>query len=112
METFWIHNVTWKSEGLHTDSPLPAKQLRVAVAQTPVVADISVNIETIARAIDRAVAEKAEVLLTPEGSLSGYTHKFDQNRVEAGLKKLVAKASSVELALALGTCFVVLPHPE
>jgi predicted amidohydrolase len=94
------------TQGQLTDSPLSARQLRVAVAQIPVVADIGANIETISRAIDRAVAEKAEVLLTPEGSLSGYTHKFDQARVEAGLKKLVAKADSVDLALALGTCFV------
>jgi len=72
------------TQGQHTNSPLSAKQLRIAVAQIPVVADIEANIETISRAIDRAVAEKAEVLLTPEGSLSGYTHKFDQARVEAG----------------------------
>ena len=74
------------TQGQHTDSPLSAKQLRVAVAQIPVVADIGANIETIARAIDRAVAKKAEVMLTPEGSLSGYTHKFDQARVEAMLQ--------------------------
>jgi len=42
------------TQGQHTDSPLSAKQLRVAVAQIPVVADIGANIETIARAIDQA----------------------------------------------------------
>jgi predicted amidohydrolase len=84
----------------------PAKRLRVSVAQISVVADIDANITTIARAIDRASAEKAEILLTPEGSLSGYTHKFDQARVEAGLKKLVSRASDADLALALGTCFI------
>jgi predicted amidohydrolase len=94
------------TQGQHIDSPRPAKRLRVAVAQIPVVADIGANIETIGSAIDRAVAEKAEILLTPEGSLSGYTHRFDQVRVEAGLKKLVARASAADLALALGTCFV------
>jgi len=94
------------TQGQNTDSLRPAKQLRVAVAQIPVVTDIEANIATISKAIDRAVAEKAEILLTPEGSVSGYTPKFDQARVEAGLKKLVAKASSADLALALGTCFV------
>jgi len=84
----------------------PVKRLRVAVAQISVVADIYANIETITRAIDRASKEKAEILLTPEGSLSGYTHKFDQAKVEAGLKRLVARASTADLALALGTCFV------
>jgi predicted amidohydrolase len=83
-----------------------AKQLRVAVAQIAVSRDISANVETIGRAIDRAIEEKAEVLLTPEGSLSGYTHQFDQQQVEKGLERLVAKASAAGLALALGTCFV------
>jgi predicted amidohydrolase len=82
------------------------KQLRVAVAQIPVSRDVSTNVETISRAIDWAIDEKAEVLLTPEGSLSGYTHQFDQKQVEKGLEKLVDKASGAGLALALGTCFV------
>jgi len=94
------------TQGQHIDSLRPAKRLRVAVAQIPVVADIEANIETIASAIDLAATEKAEILLTPEGSLSGYRHKFDQARVEVGLKKLVARASAANLALALGTCFV------
>jgi predicted amidohydrolase len=101
-----VFELSDNTKGQLTASSLPDKQLRVAVAQIPVVNDINANIETIAKAIDRAIAEKAEVLLTPEGSLSGYRHKFDQAQVEAGLKKLVAKASSADLALALGTCFV------
>ncbi|MHC4120700.1 MAG: carbon-nitrogen hydrolase family protein [Planctomycetota bacterium] len=94
------------TQGQHAGNSRPARRLRVAVAQIPVVAHIETNIETISRAIDRAVAEKADILLTPEGSLSGYTHKFDQAKVETGLKKLLAKASAADLALALGTCFV------
>jgi len=82
------------------------KRLRVAVAQISVTRDVAANVETIGRAIDRAVAEKADVLLTPEGSLSGYTPKFDRAEVEAALGKVVGKASSAGLALALGTCFV------
>ncbi|MCP4262032.1 MAG: carbon-nitrogen hydrolase family protein [Planctomycetes bacterium] len=101
-----VFELSDNTKGQLTDPPLPAKQLRVAVAQIPVVNDIKANIKTIAKAIDRAVAEKAEVLLTPEGSLSGYRHKFDQAQVEAGLKKLITRASSANLALALGTCFV------
>ena len=82
------------------------KRLRAATAQIPVTRDVAVNVETIGRAIDFAIAEKADVLLTPEGSVSGYTPRFDQSQVEAALEKLVAKASSAGLALALGTCFV------
>jgi len=68
--------------------------------------DIASNVATISRAMEKAIAEKADVLLTPEGSLSGYTHKFDQTQVAEGLDKLVKKASHAGLALALGTCFV------
>jgi predicted amidohydrolase len=87
-------------------NPHERKQIRVAVAQLPVTRDITANVETIGRAIDRAIAEKAEVLLTPEGSLSGYTPHFDKAQVEKGLEKLVAKARAGGLALALGTCFI------
>lgn len=82
------------------------KTLRVATAQIPVSRDISKNVETISRAIDTAIAEKADVLLTPEGSLSGYKHEFDQAETEQALKQVVGKASAAGLALALGTCFV------
>jgi predicted amidohydrolase len=86
--------------------PSGSQELRVATAQIAVTTDIDKNVETIGRAIDRALAEKADVLLTPEGSLSGYTPKFDQQKVEQALRQLVDKASSAGLALALGTCFV------
>ncbi len=95
-----------KTQAQSSDNRRTVKRLRVAVAQISVVTDIGVNVETIAGAIDRAVAEKAEVLLTPEGSLSAYTHSFDQAQVELGLKKLVARAKAANLALALGTCFI------
>jgi predicted amidohydrolase len=84
----------------------PKTTLRVATAQIPVTRDIERNAETIERAIGEAIANKAHILLTPEGSLSGYTPKFDQAEVEANLKRLVRKASEAKLALALGTCFV------
>ncbi|MHC4401081.1 MAG: carbon-nitrogen hydrolase family protein [Planctomycetota bacterium] len=82
------------------------KRLRVAVAQIPVTRDVAANLQTITRAIDHATAQKADVLLTPEGSLSGYTPKFDQSEVEAALEKVLEKARQAGLALALGTCFV------
>ena len=86
--------------------PRASGRLRVAVAQIPVTRDIAANVKTIHRAIGCAVADQADVLLTPEGSLSGYAPKFDQQRVETELEKIVARASSSGLALALGTCFV------
>ena len=83
----------------------PAR-LRVAVAQIPVSTNIDANFDSIRRAMSKAVSEQADVLLTPEGSLSGYTHRFDQTKVELALDKLVAEASASKLALVLGTCFV------
>ena len=101
------------SEGNHArevqdaeKAPAAGKTLRVAIAQIPVSSNIVANGAMIDRAIDRAIAEKADVILTPEGSLSGYTHQFDQAQVEQTLDSLVKKASAAGLALAIGTCFV------
>ena len=60
--------------------------LHIAVAQIPVSRDVSANTDTISSAIDCAAGEHAEVLLTPEGSVSGYTHQFDQSQVERGAR--------------------------
>jgi predicted amidohydrolase len=84
--------------------PIPVK-LRVAGAQIPVVQNVSANVAAIERAIAFAAAEKADVLLTPEGALSGYVHDFDQAAVARALDQVVAKAREVRLALALGVCF-------
>ena len=83
-----------------------AKTLKVAAAQIAVTRDIPANVRTISRMIDEAIAQEADVLLTPEGSLSGYTHEFDTTQVTEGLRQLVDQASQAGLALALGTCFV------
>jgi predicted amidohydrolase len=44
-------------------------------------------------------------LLTPEGSLSGYTPDFDQAALAAALAELTCLARTLRLGLALGTCF-------
>jgi len=80
--------------------------IRVAGAQIPETKDIEANIAAIERAIDYAVQQKADILLTPEGSLSGYTHKFDTKAAEAALQRVTAKAKKAGLGLALGTCFI------
>jgi len=80
--------------------------LRVAGAQLPVTNDVGRNVAALRRAIASAAAEGAEILLTPEGSLSGYTPRFDRAAVADGLKSVRESASAAGLALALGTCFV------
>ena len=81
-------------------------RLRVAGAQIPVVRDVGQNLATIHRVIDYAIAEGADVLLTPEGSLSGYTHEIDIEATTAALGEVTDRARAAGLALALGTCFV------
>lgn len=80
--------------------------LRVAGAQIAVTTDIESNLAAIRRAIAYAAERRADVLLTPEGSLSGYTSHFDQQTVEQALQTVVSEAASAGIALALGTCYV------
>ena len=75
--------------------------MRVALAQMPVVSDVSENVKTLLRAVRFAVDQRADVLLTPEGSLSGYTHQFNIESVEAGLVEVTTRARESQLALAL-----------
>ena len=87
-------------------SSITAMELRVSGAQIPVTADIDANLSTIARALEFAASEGADVLLTPEGSLSGYTHQFDVDAAGKALEEVTALARECGVALALGTCFV------
>jgi predicted amidohydrolase len=79
--------------------------LRVAGAQIPVSSDASRNVEVISRALEFAAREKADVLVTPEGSLSGYTHDFSGRATAEALETLLSRARKAGVALVLGTCF-------
>ena len=81
-------------------------QIRVAVAQMAISAEVAENVATIERAIDFAAAENADVLLTPEGSVSGYSPEFDPRVVSDAVGELASCAREVQVSLALGTCFV------
>jgi predicted amidohydrolase len=72
----------------------------------PVTEDIEANISCIEQAIAFARDERAEILLTPEGSLSGYTHLVDRAHAEDGLRRVTEKARQAQVGLALGTCFI------
>ena len=78
--------------------------LLIATAQIPVSNYISDNSPTINRALEVAIKVGADILLTPEGSLTGYTPKFDQEKVDEELREIVKRASIAGVALALGTC--------
>ena len=81
-------------------------KMRVALAQIPVTNDIAANAAAIARGIAFAAEEKADILLTPEGSLSGYTHEFDVAEAGRALESVCQLAREGRVGLALGTCFV------
>jgi len=70
-----------------------------------VTADVRANTEAILRAVAFAAEREADILLTPEGSLSGYRPDFDRKQVAAALEAVTAAAEQAHLALALGTCF-------
>lgn len=80
-------------------------RLRVAGAQIPVSRDGQKNVEALTRAIQFAAREKADVLVTPEGSLSGYTHKFDATATARAMETVTRRAREANVALVLGTCF-------
>jgi predicted amidohydrolase len=81
-------------------------KIRVAGAQICVTNNIQANQKTILRAIDFAAAAHADILLTPEGSLSGYTPHFDQTELDEALRAVTDYARSARVGLALGTCYV------
>ena len=81
-------------------------KFRIAGAQLPITNDIVSNIAALSRAVAFAEEAHADVLLTPEGSLSGYTHAFDVQAVNAGLREITNQARDTGIGLALGTCFV------
>jgi len=81
-------------------------KIRIAGAQLPVSADVQANLAAILRAIAYARAERADILLTPEGSLSGYTPRFDARAVRRALSAVTAAARAAGIGLALGTCFI------
>lgn len=81
-------------------------RLRVAGTQMAVTSDIASNAAKILRAIAWAQDQGAEILLTPEGSLSGYTHRFDTATVREALNQVASEARIRGIGLALGTCFL------
>ena len=48
--------------------------IRFAGAQMPCTPNVDDNVEQIKKAIDYAVENKCDYLVTPEGALSGYDH--------------------------------------
>jgi predicted amidohydrolase len=78
--------------------------LAVAGLQMAVTSDVAANSARIAAGIAWAAEEGADILLTPEGSLSGYRPDADREDVRSELAVVLATAREARLGLALGTC--------
>lgn len=79
--------------------------VRIAALQMLVTTEVAENEARILAGIERAAAEGADFLLTPEGSLSGYHNAFDGEEVAAAVARVAAAAKSAGVGLALGTCY-------
>lgn len=79
-------------------------KIKIAVFQMAVSDCINKNLRKIKSAVECAAAQGADILLTPEGSLSGYTHLFDVNAAKEALREVETHAKQKGIGLALGTC--------
>ena len=80
-------------------------EIRLAGLQMLVGSDIRKNKEQILEGITRAATEEATFLVTPEGSLSGYTSDFNQEELSQALEEVRTAARNMKVGLMLGTCF-------
>jgi predicted amidohydrolase len=81
------------------------RRVKIAGLQMLVTGNVSDNEGRIAEGLQRAAADEADFLLTPEGSLSGYYAGFDGEEVAAGTARLAERARELGVGLALGTCY-------
>lgn len=81
------------------------KSIILAGLQMTVSQDIKNNQEQIIAGLREASREGASFLVSPEGSLSGYTSNFNQTEVALALDVIKAEAAKLNIGLMLGTCF-------
>ncbi len=79
--------------------------VKISGLQMNVSGNIASNMKQIVEGIAKAAAEGSDFLVTPEGSLSGYTSNFDQNELTVALEKVRAEAVKMKVGLMLGTCY-------
>jgi predicted amidohydrolase len=79
--------------------------IRVSGVQMLVSVNVGQNLKNIRSALLQASQVGADILLTPEGALSGYTPDFNHAELKDALKDVTAYARHLKIGLALGTCF-------
>lgn len=87
------------------DSNTNMKTLTISGLQMPVTSDVARNEKRILGAIKKAAEAGADFLVTPEGSVSGYTPNFDRVQVAGAVERLAAAAKEHKVGLLLGTCY-------
>tara|TARA_B100001113_G_scaffold347487_1_gene339956 strand:- start:27 stop:980 length:954 start_codon:yes stop_codon:yes gene_type:complete len=83
------------------------KTIRIAGAQIPVGADIQTNKIEIFKSLDWAKENEVDLLVTPEGSLSGYVASDWWNKLDElndALKEVEDHQKKLGIELHLGTC--------
>jgi predicted amidohydrolase len=73
--------------------------------QMNVTGNINSNKVQILEGIRKAAAVGAGFLVTPEGSLSGYTSNFNQHELDVALQEVEKLAAGFKVGLMLGTCY-------
>lgn len=79
--------------------------IRFAGLQMNTTSDVMKNRDHIIEGLKKAAGQKADFLVTPEGSLSGYTDSFNQDEVDRALKDILEAVRQLKVGLFLGTCF-------
>lgn len=80
------------------------RTLRISGLQMLTDKNVSENEKRIIDGIRKASEDRADFLLTPEGSLSGYWSGFDTQELNEALMRVTFEAKRLSVGLALGTC--------
>ena len=79
--------------------------LRIAGLQMDVSNDIKENEKKIIKHLNSLKDEHIDFLITPEGSLSGYTSHFNGDLLKESLARVLQAARKLKIGLVLGTCY-------
>jgi predicted amidohydrolase len=102
---FAIIYITSEGPGIYGQPSGNIGQVVLTGLQMDVSNNINKNLEQIIEGIRQAAGENADFLVTPEGSLSGYTSDFNQPELADALKKVTGTAKEMHVGLMLGTCY-------
>jgi predicted amidohydrolase len=78
---------------------------KATLAQILVTRNVEKNLKSIRRAFAQAEADGAGWIFFPEGALSGYSDKFDQERVARGFEEVQQLCKKIRINALLGTCW-------